>query len=127
ALTPGLGTVRLAGAEPLVAALFTVWGLRNPEATIVLIIVPVTGLVVALLSAATVWWSYGVYHGLFVALGSAGIGALYLSQGHRLHHLLKRFRPDPRDKAARQRDKRFQQIMEKSGLRLVDDEEKRPR
>lgn len=129
-LAPTMAAAPLAGAGPLLAALFCVWGLRNPRQQIILLIVPVSGAVMAALAVAIVWWDYGVYQGFFVALGSAGLGALYWWQGQQFHRLLRRFGGSPQNqakrreaKAKRDRDKKFQRIMKSSGLHLVDDDE----
>ncbi len=126
-LAPRMGQAVLVGASPLLAALMTVWGLRNPRSTVVLIIVPVTGAVVAVLAVASIWFSYGIYHGLFATLGSAGLGALYFYQGHHFHQVVRKIGPTPEERAARDRDRRFRRIMEQSGLYLVDDDEEHRR
>ncbi|MCC7491628.1 MAG: rhomboid family intramembrane serine protease [Fimbriimonadaceae bacterium] len=118
-------TVNLLGALPLGEALLCVWGLRNPRATVILLIVPVTGTVLVALAVATVWFAYGVVGGFFACLGSCGVAALYWWRGERLHALLRRLPPDPAKRTARRRDQRFEQIMKQSGLRLVDDEDER--
>ena len=126
-LAPAQPKVSLVGAEPLLAALFCVWGLRNPRSSVLLLIVPVTGAVVAILAVASVWFTYGVYYGFFATLGSAGLGALYFYHGHHFHQVVRKLGPTPEERAARQRDKRFKRIMEQTGLHLVDDDEEQRR
>ncbi len=124
ALNPAAGEPTLVGAGPILAALLTVWGLRNPRATVILLIVPVSGTVIAVLAVAGVWFDYGPYHGLFAALGSSGLAALYLHRGNRFHRFVNRFIGTPEARAKKERDKRFQKLMKHSGLREVKDDER---
>lgn len=123
AMNPAGGEPTLMGAGPILAALLTVWGLRNPRATVILLIVPVSGAVIAALAVAGVWFDFGPYHGFFAALGSSGLAALYYYRGDRFHRLVNRFIGTPEARAKKERDKRFQKLMKHSGLHEVKDDE----
>ena len=123
ALRPDAGGVLLSGAGILMESLLCAWGLRNPTRQVILIILPVTGLVIAVIAFLGVWFNYGVYHGFFIMLGTTGLAALYVTRGEHFHRFLRRFEPDKQAKDAKQRDQKFQRIMAKSGLHLVDDDD----
>lgn len=115
-----------AGAGALLCGLFTVWCLRFPDRQVILLFVPIAGRFLLVLELAMLWWAYGPVHGLFAVLGSGGLAALYYYRGERFHRFLRDRRRPPRPRASReerQRERRFRQIMESSGLHLVEDDE----
>jgi len=123
AIAPGQGQVLLAGGGILMESLLCAWGARNPRQQVILLIVPVSGLVIAIIAALGVWFTNGPYHGFFIMLGTAGLAALYVTKGEHFHRFLRRFQGDPKAKEAKARDKKFERIMAKSGLHLVDDDD----
>lgn len=126
AVAPGQGGIGLSGAGIIMEALLCAWGVRHPQRQVILLFVPVTGLVIAIISCLGVWFTYGAWHGFFVMLGTCGLAALYVTKGEHFHRFLRRFQGDPQAREARRRDKQFQRIMAKSGLHLVDDDDEQP-
>jgi hypothetical protein len=123
-LLPGAGAAMpMVGAGAILCALFTAWCLRNPTATIILLIVPVSGRLLLVVELASLWWAYGPFHGIFAVLGSGGLSALYYYQGHRFHRWLN---SRAKGQAKRRNDRRFARMMKRSGLRVVDDDEDTP-
>lgn len=122
---------------PLCAVL-TVWSLRNLRTPIILMIVPAYGWVLLVVEVLTLWMAYGPALGLFALAGGVGLPAAYFYWGHHLHQMLKRNTRPPgrpqaprsgrRDEAERKaREKRVADIFERSGLRVVDEDEPKPR
>ncbi len=123
ALAPSQGELMLRGAGIIMESLLCAWGLRNPNRQVILLILPVSGLVIAIVACLGVWFTHGPYHGFFVALGTCGLAALYVTKGERFHRVLRRFQGDPKAKDAKARDRKFKRIMARSGLHLVDDDD----
>jgi hypothetical protein len=119
------------GPGALISGSLTIWCLRHLEAQILLLFVPVTGRLLLGLEILVLWWSYGPALGVCAVLGCPGLAVAYFYWGHHLHQIPRRLGLDAGSRQARQvrrqkteRDRRVREIFERSGLHVVDDDEK---
>ncbi|MBI5831692.1 MAG: rhomboid family intramembrane serine protease [Armatimonadetes bacterium] len=127
--------VPIAGAGIALSAVLTIWSLRNLRTPIMLLIVPAYGWVLLVLEILSLWYGFGPVLGLFAVAGGVGLPAAYFYFGHHLHRIFQKTggkpkppkppKPNRRAEAERQsREKRVADIFERSGLRVVDEDDR---